>query len=701
MPHKRKYTKKSKYWNQFDPQKKDLEDILTPDGRPLHEVVASHGEAYYEAIASSYTRHATTGNRGASTRSRANAAATSDYQARFANISNGMLPWANTGSYITVQDAILLCQKAYCNIAIFRNALDIMAEFANSEIYLEGGTEKSREFLYRWFDKVRLWDLKDQYFREYYRSGNVFMYRLDGKFSTEDLAKMTTVYGATEDRYPWNTKSFRTFGLKKGTLPVKYVMLNPYDIIATRALTFYYGRYFKILSEYEIESLKDPKTDHDKEIFESLPPDIRKKIKNNEYSQDGVTMLLDPGRLIYSFYKKQDYEPFAIPFGFSVLDDINWKIELKKMDQAITRTVENVILLITMGNEPDKGGVNPVNFQAMQSLFKNESVGRVLISDYTTKANFVIPDLNKVLGPEKYEIVNNDIREGLQNIIVGEEKFSNKQIKAEIFFERLREARQAFLSDFLQPQIKMVCQAMGFRKFPKAKFTDKDIKDEVQFHRVTTRLMELGVLTPQQGVEAMETGILPRSSELDEAQEGYVEARSKGYYNPLVGGVPTVEPPGAPLERDMKEKIAEEQVYDRREGPIPEGQSPEITNTPQEQGRPQGATAKMYSRNGIQNTVYATEQLLKTIEAKMKEQYNIKRMSKQKKELASKLCENIVSAKEINEWETSALECIEDIEKMAFLQSLPEIGEIAAAHDLGFYPAALLYHSKNLEDKEY
>ena len=36
------------------------------------------------------------------------------------------------------------------------------------------------------------------------------------------------------------------------------------------------------------------------------------------------------------------------------------------MDQAITRTVENVILLITMGAEPDKGGINAHNLQAMQ-----------------------------------------------------------------------------------------------------------------------------------------------------------------------------------------------------------------------------------------------------------------------------------------------------------------------------------------------
>ena len=183
------------------------------------------------------------------------------------------------------------------------------------------------------------------------------------------------------------------------------------------------------------------------------------------------------------------------------MDDINFKLELKKIDQAITRTIENVILLITMGAEPDKGGVNPKNLVAMQSLFQNESVGRVLVSDYTTKAQFVIPEINKVLGPEKYEIVNQDIKEGLQNIIVGQEKFSNTAVKAEIFLERLKESRNAFLHQFLQPEIDQLCKNLGMKKAPVARFEEVNVKDETQLQRVTTRLMEIGVLTPQQGID--------------------------------------------------------------------------------------------------------------------------------------------------------------------------------------------------------
>jgi hypothetical protein len=136
--------------------------------------------------------------------------------------------------------------------------------------------------------------------------------------------------------------------------------LNPYDIVATKGSSFETGLYEKILSEYDIERLKNPKTEYDQQVFEALDDDTKEKIKNGKYnSAMELSIKLDPGHLVYSFYKKQDYEPFAIPFGYPVLDDINFKLELKKLIKLYVSTIENVILLITMGAEPDKGGINP------------------------------------------------------------------------------------------------------------------------------------------------------------------------------------------------------------------------------------------------------------------------------------------------------------------------------------------------------
>ena len=69
----------------------------------------------------------------------------------------------------------------------------------------------------------------------------------------------------------------------------------------------------------------------------------------------------------------------------------------------------------------------------MQKLFENQSVGRVLIADYTTKAQFVIPQVSDILDPKKYETVNSDINSGLNNILTGVggsgERFANHQAK--------------------------------------------------------------------------------------------------------------------------------------------------------------------------------------------------------------------------------------------------------------------------------
>jgi hypothetical protein len=127
--------------------------------------------------------------------------------------------------------------------------------------------------------------------------------------------------------------------------------------------------------------------------------------------------------------------------------------------------------------------------------------------------------LVRLLVPSKYEVINNDIKEGLQNVIVGDERYSNTQVKAKIFLERLEESSNAFIHDFLQPQVKMICQNLGFRKYPTVKFEQTDIKDEVQLQRVATRLMELGIITPEQGMDVLEKGFYPKPDEMEAAQK--------------------------------------------------------------------------------------------------------------------------------------------------------------------------------------
>ena len=686
----RKYNKTSDYWKKFNNPGKGVEELLNQQSVSLDTTPVFAGEQYTEASHQSLARPVRNSGQitqGQATARRCSTTARSPVCDKYSHIDSLSLPYfTSKGGTISSRDSILLCQKAYANVPIFRNAIDVMAEFANSDIYLDEGSEKSRNFIYKWLDKIQSWKLKDQYFREFYRSGNVFIYKLDGKFKKSDVLQLNKIY-AEESMSA------------ASTIPMRYVFLNPYDFVADRSITFDQkdGIYKKLLSEYDLERLSNPKTDYDREVFQALPPEAKNKVGQKSFDRDGVLIDLDPSKLIYSFYKKQDYEPFAIPFGFSVLDDINWKMELKRVDQAISRTVENVILLITMGNTPDKGGINPNNLKAMQDLFINESVGRALIADYTTKADFIIPDLNKVLGPEKYQIVNEDIKEGLQNIIVGKENYSSTQVKAQIFLERLKEARNAFLNDFLQPQIKEVCKSMGLKNYPKAKFIEIDIKDEVQLQRVASRLIEMGIITPEQGMTAIKQGIYPRPEELAPAQEKLVQQREKGYYTPLAAAQPI-------LREEEEERAQEKHEMEIETQKTQQKQAEQKPQVPGETGRPAGTNTKTnnliasghYSRKNIQETVYAIEKLEEEAAAILKKHYNKKRLSKTHKDMLGRLIESVVVSTGKEKWIETVEDCIKDFEKIESLNILSDVADISLEHELVSYPAAILYHSKNI-----
>jgi len=635
----RQYNKKSDYWTRFN----KIQPVQVSQASYEPKLI---GEPFFKEVSqASYTRAKESAS---STNIRVPRNGTDANIGRYSLISQGLLPYEYTKDGVDIRDAIMLCQKAYANVAIVRNTIDITTEFANTDIYLDGGTERSREFFQKWFEKIKLWKLKDQYFREYYRSGNIFLYRIDGKFNAEDFKLLK---GLSEN------------GIKNNKFPLRYILINPYDVITKISSSFAEGVYEKVLSEYELERLKNPKNDADLELLNGFDPEIQKKIKSKQYFRDGLTMKLDPKYLLYSFYKKQDYEPFAVPFAYPVLEDINAKIELKRIDQAIARTVENVILLITMGAEPDKGGINPANMKAMQNLFMNESVGRVLVSDYTTKADFVIPDLKKVVGKEKYEVLNEDIKEGLMNVMLGNEKYNGQSAKISFFMERLKEARNAFLNDVLQPEIIRISKDLGFRAWPTAKFTEIDMKDETQYMRTISRLMEVGILTPEQGIESINNGKLPNIADLPSAQEKFVSEREKGYYNPIVGGVPMLQ-----------------------------GATPTPTADPKQSGagRPVGATA---SRKDIQTTIYEVDAFMKAAEDFAAKKFVVASLSEEQKSNLTSLCKKVIASSPRETWVVNLQKCMANLDEIEKLQPMQSVLDTADEFLLDEYSASILHHS--------
>lgn len=614
------------------------------------------------------------------TSTRRNAASTIERTDRFSNIDNGLVPFRYSSSLyganrssIDVRDAVVLCQKCYYNFALFRNIIDLMTEFSVSKLTLRGGSQKARDFFDALFQKLNVWDLQDKFFREYYRSGNVFIYRFDVDVQPADIQKMTQVFSeeVKGDDNPYlapNVVKIQPDKLviDKMKMPARYILLNPADIQMMSTLNFAYGIYFKIMTDYEIARLRNPTTEEDVAVFNDLPKEVQKQIKTGSRV---VAIPLDPTRVSMVFYKKQDYEPFSVPMGYPVLEDINFKAEMRKIDMAIARTMQQIVLLVTAGAEPEKGGINQRNLEALRKLFENQSVGRVLIADYTTKAEFVIPAIGELLDPKKYEVINQDINVGLNNVFAGNDKFANQQQKVELFIARLESGRQAFINNFLLPEIKRISKSLGFKNYPVPSFEDIELKDNTQMNRIYGRLMELGVLTPEQGFVALETGKLPDPTRIEEQQKEYKTQRDGGLYTPLVGG-------GAKTEAGRPEGTGISQT----------------TKTISPIGTSKASLEK-YSTTQVKENMLLAQALEKEVNEQLKTIHNIKRMSKLQRAVASDIVTLIMSNEEPKQWLSVARAYCEKPEDKNS-DRVSTVNKIALTHQIDNYLASLLLASK-------
>jgi hypothetical protein len=672
----RQYNKKSPYWENRKKISSVAERVIAQE-LPLNGTPEFFNISFSnEAIAEEKSRR---GSRNSS--SKVNTSAIGIEWGQFNQIKNSVLPYHynNKGNYYDIKEAIDIVQRAYGAVGIIKNAIDVQAELANDGIFLDGGTKRARDFFTAWFETIDLDSCKEQYFREYYKSGNVFFYRIDGEIKFDSF-----------DKYPSKLKNIRV------KIPLKYTLLNPYDISCNGDLSFSITSYGKVLSSKEIRRLKSPITDKDKNLRNSLPKDVLKRIDSSNGFDAQIFYPLEPSNLILSFYKKQDYEPFAIPMVWPVLRDVNMKIEMKKLDAAAMRMVDQIVLLITMGAEPDKGGVNDRYMKELKELLANGSVGRVLVSDWTTKADFLIPDLNKVLGKEKYEVLNQDIKEGLQNILNLEGTYSGLSTKLKIFMKTLQEGRRRFLTDFLKPQMELIGERLGLKKIPEPKFKEIDFENKEALQRVALRLYELGAITPQQLMEVFDNGIYPLGEEIKDSQEEFIEDRKKGFYNPIVGGVPMI----ASKSEQERIKISKEQLkLNIKENNLSSNIPTEEENkTPNQAGRPQGSSnASQEKSYSIKKIKPICDYFNKVAESCIEEGREFFR-SKDEKVICDKVYSILTTvgmACPMEDWKKKTLECVKNPENLFLLEPLEGIKEILNEHDgLNDWGALILYHSE-------
>jgi hypothetical protein len=167
-------------------------------------------------------------------------------------------------------------------------------------------------------------------------------------------------------------------------------------------------------------------------------------------------------------------------------------------------------------------------------------------------------------------------------------------------------------------------------------------------------------------MDIIQTGRFPHAESLEGAQQKFTEQRKKGYFNPIVGGIPMIED-------------------DNPSEPVDEQKVPGVPGRPPEKD--------LFSRSNIQETVYKIEGLIGFASSKMQEKLKVKKLNKQQNEMMAKLCESVVCSSEKENWEEQVISCVNNYTNIEKLATLNEVFDISEKHKLEIYPSAILYHS--------
>ncbi|MCK9282609.1 MAG: hypothetical protein M0P71_18485 [Melioribacteraceae bacterium] len=563
--------------------------------------------------------------------------------------------WSSVGS-VWINTAFQLLQAAYTHIPKLTTTINLLTELCVGNILLRGGSAQSRSFFNNWLEKINIFNLQSEYYLEDWRSGNMFFYKLRSTLNKNTVKEFNQAFGAEI-----------TPGKK---LTIKYLLLNPSSLGVTGITTFLNPTYYVVLNAFTLNTIFNDPSEATQKLIEQVP-ELKHAYKSYKSQKNipgmmVVNLPLTPENLIACFQKKQDYEALSVPTFFGLISLFESQLEIMKLDMQINRQVLRATLLITMGSET-LGAPSSRQIKNMNQLFQTDSIASVIVGDYTIKGQWLVPDIGELFDPKKYENLDKLIDAGLGNVLLGDSKFSSASSKLDVFVHKINYHRKAFLNNFLIPEMQNIAEEFGFKDIPVPEYAPLVLKENAVRERIVAQMAQLGLLTADETITALETGILPDRAESIRDQKEYKTDRDGGLYAPLLG---------KPQE----------------DGGRPAGTPAKQTTQKISPAGHVGASKKA-SPETLRDTLLAATNLEKKLEIWAKKQYNIKKLNKDQQELVGSIVEQIVINEPKSKWEDVIAEYVDISKKINKSEIAAEISKMAVNFGLSEYPAALLYHS--------
>ena len=453
------------------------------------------------------------------------------------------------------------CNLAYRKVGLVRNIIDLMGDFGAQGITISHPNRRIEQFYKGWFKWVNGPERSERFLNLFYRLGNIVVKRNMTKVgikSRETLKAIASMDADEIDKTPPILPDS-----KKNIVPYRYDFLSPMGIkIAGGELAQFVGKqiYSICISTRLALKIKSPKTDEERVLASMLPQKIINAIRNGKR-----TIPLDPEVIEVFHYKKDDWQAWADPMTYAVLDQVKILDKMQLADLAALDGAISQIRLWTLGDLeqgifPTDEGINKLS----EILLSNPGGGAFDIiwgPELSVKA--LDSNVHEFLGNDKYVPILNGIYAGLgvPPTLTGAATASgltNNFISLKTLIQRLEYGRAALIK-FWEKEIAIVQRALGFRLPAKIRFDRMILSDEaaekalllqmadrnlVSIDTILERFGEIPELErlrlKREEKERKTGGILPKAGPWHKPEKEFELAKialMKGYISPVDSGI--------------------------------------------------------------------------------------------------------------------------------------------------------------------
>ena len=389
---------------------------------------------------------------------------------------------------------IKMCMDAYDKVGIVRNVIDLMGDFGCQGINIVHENRSVEKFYQQWFKKCNGKERSERFLNNLYRTGQVFVYKSYANI-TPDIKKY--IRSLAKDI------TLEIPDIEENLVPWRYNFLNPLNVdMKNGSVNLFLGvKKYELSSNSFFDNFKDGGVPNN--VMETLPQNVKTAMKDGKKKIE-----LEQDRLSTFYYKKDDWQQWAHPLTYAILDDI---IMLEKMRLADLSALDGAISNIrlwTLGSLDHKILPNKSAINKLRNILASNVGGGTMELVWGPELSYTESNsqVYKFLGSEKYTSVLNSIYAGLgvPPTLTGMANsgggFTNNFISLKTLVERLQYGRDQ-LSKFWEAEVEFIRKSMGFRKAPHITFDQMSLSDEASEKNLLIQLADRDIISHETVLE--------------------------------------------------------------------------------------------------------------------------------------------------------------------------------------------------------